>query len=90
MYDDVICAISTANTRSAISIVRLSGKGSIDIVNKIFRGKDLTKVASHTIHYGYIYDGDQMLDEVLVSVFKAPRTYTKEDVVEINCHGGVL
>lgn len=90
MYDDVICAISTANTRSAISIVRLSGKGSIDIVNKIFRGKDLTKVASHTIHYGYIYDGDQMLDEVLVSVFKAPRTYTKEDVVEINCHGGVF
>jgi tRNA modification GTPase len=90
MYDDVICAISTANTRSAISIVRLSGKGSIDIVNKIFRGKDLTKVASHTIHYGYIYDSDQMLDEVLVSVFKAPRTYTKEDVVEINCHGGVF
>lgn len=90
MYDDVICAISTANTRSAISIVRLSGKGSIDIVNKIFRGKDLTKVKSHTVHYGYIYDGDQMLDEVLVSVFKAPRTYTKEDVVEINCHGGVF
>lgn len=90
MYDDVICAISTANTRSAISIVRLSGKGSIDIINKIFRGKDLTKVASHTIHYGYIYDSDQMLDEVLVSVFKAPRTYTKEDVVEINCHGGVF
>jgi tRNA modification GTPase len=90
MYDDVICAISTANTRSAISIVRLSGKGSIDIVNKIFRGKDLTKVKSHTVHYGYIYDGDQMLDEVLISVFKAPRTYTKEDVVEINCHGGVF
>lgn len=90
MYDDVICAISTANTRSAISIVRLSGKGAIDIVNKIFRGKDLTKVKSHTVHYGYIYDGDQMLDEVLVSVFKAPRTYTKEDVVEINCHGGVF
>ncbi|HHU21147.1 MAG TPA: tRNA uridine-5-carboxymethylaminomethyl(34) synthesis GTPase MnmE [Acholeplasma sp.] len=90
MYDDVICAISTANTRSAISIVRLSGKGAIDIVNKIFRGKDLTKVSSHTIHYGFIYDGDQMLDEVLVSVFKSPRTYTKEDVVEINCHGGVF
>jgi len=90
MYDDVICAISTANTRSAISIVRLSGKGAIDIANKIFRGKDLTKVKSHTIHYGYIYDGDQMLDEVLVSIFKAPRTYTKEDVVEINCHGGVF
>ena len=90
MYDDVICAISTANTRSAISIVRLSGKGSIDIVNKIFRGKDLTKVKSHTVHYGYIYDGDQMLDEVLISVFKAPRTYTKEDGVEINSHVGVF
>lgn len=88
--NDIIVGISTQQANGAISIVRLSGSGSIDLVNKIFLGKDLTKVATHTIHYGYIVDKDEKIDEVLVSIFKAPKTYTKEDVVEINCHGGLF
>ena len=89
--DDIIVGISTAFAEGAISIVRLSGKGSIELVNKIFKGKDLTKVASHTINYGHIIDSNNnVIDEVLISVFKAPKTYTKEDVVEINCHGGMF
>jgi len=85
-----IVSISTALGKGAISIVRLSGDEAIEIVNKVFRGKDLSKCDSHTIHYGHIYDGDTMVDEVLVSIFKAPKTYTKEDVVEVNCHGGMF
>ncbi len=85
-----IVSISTALGKGAISIVRLSGDEAIEIVNKLFRGKDLSICESHTIHYGYIYDGETMIDEVLVSVFKAPKTYTKEDVVEVNCHGGMF
>ena len=73
----------------AISIIRLSGKEAISIVNKLFSGKDLTKVATHTIHYGFICDKEEQIDEVLVSVMRAPKTYTKEDIVEINCHGGI-
>ena len=88
--NDVIVGISTQQANGAISIVRLSGAGSIDVVNSCFKGKDLTQVPSHTIHYGFIVDGDEVIDEVLVSVFKAPKTYTKEDVVEINCHGGLF
>ena len=89
--DDIIVGISTAFAEGAISIVRMSGKGSIELVNKIFKGKDLTKVASHTINYGHIIDSNNnVIDEVLISVFKAPKTYTKEDVVEINCHGGMF
>lgn len=88
--EDIIVGISTGFTEGAISIVRLSGQGSIDLVNKIFKGCDLTTKASHTIHYGYIVDGKDVLDEVLVSIYKAPKTYTKEDVVEINCHGGLF
>lgn len=89
--DDIIVGISTAFAEGAISIVRLSGKGSIELVNKIFKGKDLTKAASHTINYGHIIDSNNnVIDEVLISVFKAPKTYTKEDVVEINCHGGMF
>lgn len=87
--DDTIVAISTALGVGAISIIRLSGEDSINIVNKIFKGKDLTKVPSHTIHYGYIVDKDEIIDEVLVSIMKAPKTYTKENIVEINCHGGI-
>ena len=87
--DDTIVAISTALGVGAISIIRLSGEDSINIVNKIFKGKDLTKVSSHTIHYGYIVDKDEIIDEVLVSIMKAPKTYTKENIVEINCHGGI-
>lgn len=87
--EDTICAISTSQGIGAISIVRVSGPESISIVNKIFKGKDLTKVDSHTINYGYIIDKDTIVDEVLVSVMKAPKTFTTEDIVEINTHGGI-
>ena len=86
---DTICAISTALGVGAISIVRVSGPNAIEIVNKIFKGKDLRKVDSHTINYGYIMDNNEILDEVLVSVMLAPKTYTTEDIIEINCHGGI-
>ena len=89
--DDIIVGISTALSEGAISIIRLSGKGCIELVDKCFKGKKLTNVHSHTINYGYIVDENkEIIDEVLVSVFKAPRTYTTEDVVEINCHGGLF
>ncbi len=88
--DDTICAISTAVGSGAISIVRVSGKDALKIVSSIFKGKDLTKVESHTIHYGFICDKDEKIDEVLVSVMLAPKTYTKEDIVEINTHGGII
>lgn len=87
--DDTIVAISTALGVGAISIIRLSGKEAISITNKVFKGKNLEKVNSHTINYGHIYDKDEIIDEVLVSVMRSPKTYTKEDVVEINCHGGI-
>lgn len=84
-----ICAISTALGVGAISIVRCSGPDVISIANKIFKGTNLENVSSHTIHYGHIVDGYEVIDEVLVSVMRAPKTFTKEDVVEINCHGGI-
>ena len=87
---DTIVAISTAMGQGAISIIRLSGDEAIFIANKTFRGTDLEKVDTHTIHYGKIYDGEEYVDEVMVSVFKAPKTYTREDVVEINCHGSMF
>lgn len=86
--EDTIAAISTTTGVGAISIIRLSGEEAIKITNKVFT-KDLTNAASHTIHYGYIKDGNEKIDEVLVSVMLAPRTFTREDVVEINCHGGI-
>ncbi len=86
---DTICAISTALGVGAISIVRVSGPNAIEIVNKIFKGKDLRKVDSHTINYGYIMDNNEIVDEVLLSVMLAPKTYTTEDIIEINCHGGI-
>ena len=86
---DTICAISTTLGVGAISIIRVTGNDAIVLVNKIFKGKDLTKVSSHTINYGFIIDNNETIDEVLVSVMKAPKTYTKEDLVEINCHGGI-
>ncbi len=89
MYDP-ICAIATPYGKGAISIVRCSGSGSIELVNQIFKGADLTSVASHTIHYGNIIDKGQVIDEVMVSVFLPPRTYTKEECVEINTHGGMF
>ena len=87
--NDTIAGISTTLGVGAISIVRVSGNDSIKVVNSIFKGKNLEKVDSHTINYGYIIDKDEIIDEVLVSIMKAPRTFTREDVVEINCHGGI-
>lgn len=86
--NDTIAAISTA-TGGSISIIRVSGTDSIKIVNKIFKGKDLLNVNSHTINYGYIVENNKIIDEVLVSVMKEPNTYTKENVVEINSHGSI-
>ena len=94
MKTDTIAAISTAMTNSGIGIIRISGDEAISIANKIvvFKNnhKKLVDVKSHTINYGFIYDGNDFIDEVMVSVMKAPNTYTKEDVVEINCHGGIV
>ena len=88
--EDTIVAISTASGIGAISIVRLSGQNALDIASSIFKGKDLKKVASHTINHGYIIDKNgSIIDEVLVSVMLAPKTYTTEDIVEINTHGGI-
>lgn len=90
--EDTIVGISTAFGKGAISIVRLSGNEAIKIVNKFFKGSDLLSVLSHTIHYGLIINpiSQEVIDEVLVSVFLAPKTYTKENIVEINCHGGIF
>lgn len=84
-----ICAISTALGNGAISIIRASGPDVISIVNRIFKGKDLTKVNSHTINYGYIVEKEEIIDEVLINVMLAPKTFTREDVIEINSHGGI-
>jgi tRNA modification GTPase len=82
-----ICALATASGVGAIAVIRVSGQHTLPIVNQIFRGKDLTKVASHTIHFGTIREGEVVVDEVLMAVFKSPTSFTKEDVVEISCHG---
>lgn len=87
--NDTIVAISTALGEGAISIIRVSGDDAIKIVNGIFKGKDLSKVDSHTINYGHIIYKDEIIDEVLVSVMRSPKTYTKEDVIEINTHGSI-
>lgn len=86
--EDTICAISTSLGLGAIGIIRVSGPSSINIVNSIFKGEDLTKVKSHTISYGFIIDKDEKIDEVLVTTMLSPKTYTTEDVIEINSHGG--
>lgn len=86
--EDTIAAISSALGVGAISIIRISGDKSLDIINKIF-DKDLTNVKSHTIHYGHIIENNEIIDEVLVSIMLSPKTFTKEDIVEINCHGGI-
>lgn len=95
MEFDTIAAISTPMGEGAIAIVRLSGDEAISIVDKLFRGvngKRIASVQSHTIHYGHLIDPktEQVVEEVMVSVMKGPRTFTKEDVVEINCHGGIV
>ncbi len=86
--EDTIVAISTALGVGAISIIRVSGNDTLNIVNKIY-DQDITKYEANTINYGHIVDNGTVIDEVLVSVFKAPKTYTKEDIVEINSHGGI-
>lgn len=91
--DKTIAAISTAMSASGIGIVRVSGDEAMEVISRIYRSKngnkDIKKVKSHTIHYGFIYDGEEVVDEVLVMIMKGPRTYTGEDTVEIDCHGGV-
>jgi len=89
---DTICALATPQGIGAIGVIRVSGERTFEIVNSIFKGKDLTKVESHTIHFGTIRDytdnpNGKIIDEVLLSVFKTPRSFTKEDVIEISCHG---
>ena len=85
--EDTIVALSTANGLGAIAVIRLSGPQAIEIANAVFRGKNLEKQASHTLHFGQIADGEIVLDEVVVALFIAPKSYTKENVVEISCHG---
>ena len=89
MNNDTIAAISTAIGVGAISIVRVSGNNAVNIVNSIVKNKNLLTVKSHTINYNHIVDNDEIIDEVLISVMLAPKTFTTEDVVEINCHGGI-
>lgn len=85
--EEPIVALATPPGSSAIAVIRLSGKGVIALVNQIFQGKDLTAQASHTIHFGTIVDEGTVLDEVLVAIFRAPRSFTQEDSIEISCHG---
>jgi tRNA modification GTPase len=84
---DTIAALATPNGTGAIGVIRLSGPDAVIIANSVFKGKDLTKQPTHTIHLGHIIDGELLLDEVLVSLFIAPKSYTRENVVEISCHG---
>lgn len=90
---DTIAAIATTMSNSGIGIIRISGEESFSILKRIFRkknGKNIETEKTHTVHYGYIFDGDQMIDEVLVLIMKGPHSYTTEDTVEIDCHGGIL
>ena len=87
MDNDTIVALATAQGVSAIAVIRLSGNDAIAIADRVFRGKKLADQPSHTIHFGTLHDGDKMIDEVLVSIFKAPHSFTKENSVEISCHG---
>ena len=92
-YTDTIAAIATAMGNSGIGIVRISGENAVKVAEKVFRApgkKKLSEAASHTIHYGYVYDGDETIDEVLLMLMRGPRSYTAEDTVEIDCHGGML
>jgi len=94
MQTDTIAAIATAVSDSGIGIIRISGSDALLVADKVYRSpknqKKLSRAASHTIHYGYIYDEDELIDEVMVAVMRSPHSYTTEDTVEINCHGGIL
>jgi len=87
MHQDTIIALATAQGISAISVIRLSGNEAIKVVNQVFHGKDLEKQASHTLHFGTIRDGEEIIDEVVVALFVAPKSFTGENIVEISCHG---
>lgn len=87
---DTIVALATPPGTSAIGVIRLSGKHAITICNKLFKGKDLTKQKSHTIHYGSLYHKNRLIDDVLISIFKEPKSYTGENVVEVSCHGSTF
>ena len=86
--EDTIAAISTSLGVGAVSIIRVSGEDAIRVVDKIF-DKNILNAQSHTIHYGHIIDNNDVIDEVLVSVMKSPKTFTRENIVEVNCHGGI-
>lgn len=92
--ETTIAAISTAMSASGIGIIRISGENAMDVISRIYRSKggkkQIKEQPTHTIHYGYIYDGEELIDEVLVMLMYAPRTFTGEDTVEIDCHGGVF
>lgn len=94
MKSDTIAAIATAMTPSGIGIIRISGDDSIELIDKIYKSKSgkklLSQCDSHTVHYGFIYDGNEKIDEVMVLIMRAPNTYTREDTIEIDCHGGVF
>ena len=94
MKTETIAAIASAMTNSGIGIIRISGEDAFDVIDKIYRSqkgnKLLSKCKSHTIHYGHIYDEDEIIDEVMVLLMRAPNSYTREDTVEIDCHGGTL
>lgn len=93
MKTDTIVAIATAMSNSGIGIIRISGEESFSVIQRMFRkknGKEIDVEKTHTVQYGYIFDGDQMVDEVLVLIMKGPHSYTAEDTVEIDCHGGIL
>ena len=94
MQTDTIAAIATAMSNSGIGIVRISGDEALDVADRIFRPKKgsrkVSDMETHTIHYGYVTDGDEVIDEVMLLIMKAPRSYTCEDTIEIDCHGGVL
>ena len=87
MNQDTICALATADGVGAIGVIRVSGQDALAVVNRIFEGKNLEKVLTHTVHYGFVKDGDEVIDEVMVSVFHAPRTFTAENSAEISFHG---
>jgi tRNA modification GTPase len=86
-HGDTIVALATAQGIGALAVIRLSGSQSVSIVNSVFKGKDLESQPTHTLHFGHIVDDDRMIDEVLVSIFRAPRSFTKEDSIELSCHG---
>src|SRR5687767_12685188 len=86
-WDDTIVALATAPGIGAIGVIRISGSRSFEIINQLFPSKDLLQQASHTLHVGYFKEGAKVLDEVVLSLFKGPRSYTGEDVIEISCHG---